>query len=375
MRDRGDAEKGLERVFSPPAARSWAIDGWASVPNDVSDAELDRLAGVRGRFTSSSRFQGRPGLPRVECVRQHPAAVDRPVAVPRSRVVGVGGRGDDALLRCAWRRSRRPPAHAGPRASAICRRRRRSRSARTAPCASPRRCARSASGSRSCARPSRPARPGSIGSGGRWGSRRSVARASRGPRCAARGRSTPAAARSTSRSASAGARAHQRDARGPRRRAPARLLGLRAARAARRPGPAERRAWAAHALPAAPALAGLLPARSGAAGCRRLTGDRDPRRAKGVQVRSTARSPDPGRGLQPRAPRELRRPRPRRAVGRRRVRHRVERAGGLPRGGDQLRPEPLGVRGLRRVADRRGDPADRRRGRLATAGGRCRELS
>ena len=62
VRDRGDAEAGLDRVFSPPAARSWAIDGWASVPNDVSDVELDRLAGVRGYFTSSSRFQGRPGF-------------------------------------------------------------------------------------------------------------------------------------------------------------------------------------------------------------------------------------------------------------------------------------------------------------------------
>ena len=37
---------------------------------------------------------------------------------------------------------------------------------------------------------------------------------------------------------------------------------------------------AAHAVPAAPALAGLLPARSGAAGRRRLAGNRDPRRAR-----------------------------------------------------------------------------------------------
>ncbi len=62
VRDRGDGESGLERVFAPPAARAWAADGWATVAPDASDAALDRLAGVPGRFTSSGRFEGRPGF-------------------------------------------------------------------------------------------------------------------------------------------------------------------------------------------------------------------------------------------------------------------------------------------------------------------------
>ena len=62
VRDRGDGERGLTRVFSPPAARTWEVDGWASVPNDVVDPAIDRLAGVRGEFFGSSRFQGRPAF-------------------------------------------------------------------------------------------------------------------------------------------------------------------------------------------------------------------------------------------------------------------------------------------------------------------------
>ena len=62
VRDRGDGERGLERVFSPPAARSWSADGWASAAADAPDSALDRLAGVTGAFTSSARFQGRPGF-------------------------------------------------------------------------------------------------------------------------------------------------------------------------------------------------------------------------------------------------------------------------------------------------------------------------
>ena len=30
VRDRGDGERGLERVFSPPAARTWTLDGWVT---------------------------------------------------------------------------------------------------------------------------------------------------------------------------------------------------------------------------------------------------------------------------------------------------------------------------------------------------------
>lgn len=61
VRDRGDAEAGLARVFSPPAARSWRVDGFASVPASAGDDAIDRLVGVRGTFRSSSRFEGRPG--------------------------------------------------------------------------------------------------------------------------------------------------------------------------------------------------------------------------------------------------------------------------------------------------------------------------
>ncbi len=61
VRDRGDGESGLERVFAPPAARDWTADGWASVAADAPDPALDRLVGARGDFASSARFQGRPG--------------------------------------------------------------------------------------------------------------------------------------------------------------------------------------------------------------------------------------------------------------------------------------------------------------------------
>jgi arabinofuranan 3-O-arabinosyltransferase len=63
VRDRGDGESGLERIFAPPAARTWTADGWASAASTGADDALDRLAGFRGpeRFTSSGRFESRPG--------------------------------------------------------------------------------------------------------------------------------------------------------------------------------------------------------------------------------------------------------------------------------------------------------------------------
>jgi hypothetical protein len=60
VRDRSDGERGLERVFSPPAARSWGFSGWLSAAPDAPDPALDRLVGVEGTFASSARFQGRP---------------------------------------------------------------------------------------------------------------------------------------------------------------------------------------------------------------------------------------------------------------------------------------------------------------------------
>jgi hypothetical protein len=60
--DRGDAETGLSRTFRPPAARAFRADAWATVSPRAPDDALDALAGARGpgRFTSSSRFEGRP---------------------------------------------------------------------------------------------------------------------------------------------------------------------------------------------------------------------------------------------------------------------------------------------------------------------------
>jgi hypothetical protein len=59
-----DPELGLDRAFSPPAARRWSLDGWATVSPATPDAVADDLAGVRAGgvlFASSGRFEGRPG--------------------------------------------------------------------------------------------------------------------------------------------------------------------------------------------------------------------------------------------------------------------------------------------------------------------------
>ena len=61
VRDRLDGETGLERLFSPPAARDWTADGWATIAPGAPDSAIDRLAGVSGTFESSGRFEGRPG--------------------------------------------------------------------------------------------------------------------------------------------------------------------------------------------------------------------------------------------------------------------------------------------------------------------------
>jgi hypothetical protein len=62
VRDRLDGERGLERVFSPPASRRWRADAWGTVAPGALDSEIDALARLTGgRFESSARFQGRPG--------------------------------------------------------------------------------------------------------------------------------------------------------------------------------------------------------------------------------------------------------------------------------------------------------------------------
>jgi hypothetical protein len=62
VRDQGDAERGMARVLSPPAARSWRAQAWLSVAPDADDAALDALAGLRGgavgAMRSSSRYEG-----------------------------------------------------------------------------------------------------------------------------------------------------------------------------------------------------------------------------------------------------------------------------------------------------------------------------
>ncbi len=56
VRDRLDGEDFIARVFNPPAARSWTLDGW------VTAAPADLLTDVPGLFESSAVFEGRPAL-------------------------------------------------------------------------------------------------------------------------------------------------------------------------------------------------------------------------------------------------------------------------------------------------------------------------
>jgi arabinofuranan 3-O-arabinosyltransferase len=60
--DEVDPEPGLERDVTLPAARSFSLDGWASVKPGSSDLPLDRVTGIPEgwRFLSSSRFEGWP---------------------------------------------------------------------------------------------------------------------------------------------------------------------------------------------------------------------------------------------------------------------------------------------------------------------------
>jgi arabinofuranan 3-O-arabinosyltransferase len=62
LRNRGDAERELDRLLFAPAARSYAAQAWVNPADDAPDSAFDRLAGVRGGavFTSSSRFHGEP---------------------------------------------------------------------------------------------------------------------------------------------------------------------------------------------------------------------------------------------------------------------------------------------------------------------------
>jgi arabinofuranan 3-O-arabinosyltransferase len=65
VRTAQDPETGIDRVFSPPAARQWRADAWVTISPDAPDPVVDRLAGgvsPRGVvLAGTGRFQGRPG--------------------------------------------------------------------------------------------------------------------------------------------------------------------------------------------------------------------------------------------------------------------------------------------------------------------------
>ena len=128
VRDRGDGESGLERVFSPPAARTWTADGWATV-----------AAGRLGRGARPARRRARRRSPPPGASRAGRASAPRARSTaPRgrgsapwlaARVAAVDGRGDAAPV-AARRRCR---ACAGRRWSACGGRPPRRRRCRSAP--------------------------------------------------------------------------------------------------------------------------------------------------------------------------------------------------------------------------------------------------
>jgi hypothetical protein len=75
VRDRGDAERELRRVFTLPATRSFRADAWVTVAAVTPDDEIDALAGYRGpvRARSSSRYQARPAWRASSALDHDPA--------------------------------------------------------------------------------------------------------------------------------------------------------------------------------------------------------------------------------------------------------------------------------------------------------------
>ena len=63
LRDPGDAEQTMRRVFELPAPRRFTASAWVNAFPQTPDDTLDQLAGYRGpvQATSSSRFDGEPG--------------------------------------------------------------------------------------------------------------------------------------------------------------------------------------------------------------------------------------------------------------------------------------------------------------------------
>ena len=330
VRDRGDAERGLERVvLAAGRAHVGASTGGSTAAADAPDAALDALVGApAARFNSSARFQGRPGFRASSAFDGTPQAVDRLLAGRAARVDRVGGRGATLRELTLDAGPGRPPADAGPAAQ----RERRLAAGRRGPgrrgARSRRRSADAGSGSRSCARRSPPGTPGierqrrAVGIAEIRGRGRAERRACRArARCGARLRRVTStvgprtrrarASRARSRTSTPGARCA--------RAAASRRAAGRARRGCRRARDASRRTCCACAR--ATSARGR---RRRAASSRPGTATRGGR--EGVQLAlDRPGPPDPGRELQPRAPRDLRRPGPRRARGGRRLRHRLAR--------------------------------------------------
>jgi arabinofuranan 3-O-arabinosyltransferase len=75
VRQPGDAEATMHRVFDLPARRRFDASAWVTAFPAASDASLDRLAGYRGAIaaTSSSRFDGKPGYRASSALDGRPA--------------------------------------------------------------------------------------------------------------------------------------------------------------------------------------------------------------------------------------------------------------------------------------------------------------
>jgi len=354
VRDRGDGESGLRRVFSPPAARSWRADAWVTVAAGTADHELDELAGAltAQRFDSSGRFEGRPGFRASRAfdgssargwVGQwaggHPAWLDwtspRPITIRRLVLDPIRERVRfPARVRLRWAGGSTGALEVGSNGAVWLPAPARARAFRLEildahfpPGTSGRDRQRRAVGIGELRmRGLRPvAIPRAVRRPERHGRRRTAAPASRG------------------------------HGRRPRRRPPV-------ARPRVRPrGVAPGRGAAAHlrarhlrAVPAAPARAGARPGRRGdwrraRPRPRQLRPRRPRRRARGAERPVVAR---PRRELQPRLARDLRRTFARRAAGHRRVRQRMAGPGRLPIGALRLRAESAGAVGLRALGAR-----------------------
>ena len=180
--------------FSPPAARTWALDGWGTVDRARRPTRRStRWSALAAARSTRRRASGPAGVPRLERVRRHAAALDRLLA-RRAHARGWSGpcgRGDAARVD-ARRRSRRAAADAGAaaeRRAAVAAGRRRRRTARcgcrsrsrgrTVPARDPARGVRRGHARRRAAAP-----------GGR-ASPRSAGRACRACGCRGRARSEP----------------------------------------------------------------------------------------------------------------------------------------------------------------------------------------